>query len=109
MYRIALNVAISHPRRASRPLQQTVPLDEECNLPAASPHDNEPDERVSLLQRVIEELEPLNRALLLLYLEEREYREIAAILGLTETNVATKLGRLKQHMRTQIARLHKET
>lgn len=109
MYRIALNVAISHLRRASRPLRQTVPLDEECNLPAASASENEPDERVVLLQRVIEELEPLNRALLLLYLEDREYREIAAILGLTETNVATKLSRLKQHVRTQIARLNKDT
>ncbi len=33
MYRIALNVAISHLRRASRPLRQTVPLEEECNRP----------------------------------------------------------------------------
>jgi RNA polymerase sigma factor (sigma-70 family) len=109
MYRIALNVAISHLRRASRPLRQTVPLDEECNLPAAPASESEPDERVGLLQRVIDGLEPLNRALLLLYLEEREYREIAAILGLTETNVATKLSRLKQHVRTEIARLNKDT
>jgi RNA polymerase sigma-70 factor (ECF subfamily) len=108
MYRIALNVAISHLRRASRPLRQTVPLDEECNLPAAPASESEPDARVGLLQRVIEELDPLNRALLLLYLEDREYREIAAILGLTETNVATKLSRLKQHVRTEIARLNKD-
>lgn len=109
MYRIALNVAISHLRRASRPLRQTVPLEEECNLAAGPATENEPDERVALLERVTEELEPLNRALLLLYLEEREYREIAAILGLTETNVATKLSRLKQRVRTEIARLRKDT
>ena len=46
----------------------------------------------------------LDKALLILYLEERPYREIAEILGITETNVATKLsrikGRLKQHLLT---------
>lgn len=41
----------------------------------------------------------MNRALLLLYLEERSYRDIADVLGITETNVATKLQRLKQRIR----------
>ncbi len=109
MYRIALNVAISYLRRASRPLRQTIPLDEECDLPAATARETEPDERLAILQRAIEGLEPLSRALLLLYLDDRGHREIASILGLTETNVATKLSRLKQHMRTEIARLEKNT
>jgi RNA polymerase sigma-70 factor (ECF subfamily) len=109
MYRIALNVAISHLRRASRPVRQTVPLDEKCNVPAPSSHEPEPNERLALLQRVIQGLEPLNRALLLLYLDDRPHREIASILGLTETNVATKLSRLKQQVRAQIARLNEDT
>ena len=41
--------------------------------------------------------------MLLLYLEERSYREIADILGLSETNVATKLGRLKQRIRNDMS------
>ena len=46
---------------------------------------------------------PLNRALLLLYLDERSQREIADILGISETNVATKIGRLKQRIRNDMA------
>ncbi len=104
MYRIALNVAISFLRSSSRPLRQTVSLDEGAlDLP------DEPtaraDERVTLLQRVIASLDPLNRALVLLYLDEHSYREISEILGISETNVATKLSRLKQRVRREIAQL----
>ena len=45
----------------------------------------------------------MNRALLLLYLEEHSYREIADVLGITETNVATKISRLKQRIRKELA------
>ena len=63
------------------------------------PAAGEPDERVRELYRVIHQLDDLNRALVLLYLEGRDYREIAEVLGITETNVATKLNRLKERMR----------
>lgn len=55
------------------------------------------------LYRFIEQLDALNRALLLLYLEEKSYREIADILGISETNVATKISRLKQRIRLDMA------
>jgi len=58
---------------------------------------------VRALYRCIDALDPLNRALLLLYLEERSYREIADILGLSETNVATKIGRLKERLRNDMS------
>jgi RNA polymerase sigma-70 factor (ECF subfamily) len=108
MYRIALNVAISFLRSATRPLRQTVSLDEmELDLPdeTAAP---EPDERILILQRVIANFEPLDRALLLLYLDEHSYREIASILGITETNVATKISRLKERVRQQMTQNERE-
>jgi RNA polymerase sigma-70 factor (ECF subfamily) len=58
-------------------------------------------ERIELLQRFIASLGELDRALVILYLEERPYREIADILGLTETNVATKLSRIKGRLKQQ--------
>ena len=61
------------------------------------------DERLASLRGLIAQLEPLNRALLLLYLEDRPYAEIAEVLGLSETNVATKLNRIKQRWREQMA------
>jgi RNA polymerase sigma factor (sigma-70 family) len=104
MYRIALNVAISQVRRehwseASRfePLEahhlETISGGE----PIA-----EQDERLQALYAFIGQLDPLNRALILLYLEDRGYADIAEILGISETNVATKIGRIKQKLRGQM-------
>jgi RNA polymerase sigma-70 factor (ECF subfamily) len=104
MYRIALNVGISHVRGQSQRDRHTVPLDETLHDTADERGtDFEADERVRALQRVIAALDPLNRALLLLYLDERSVREISEILGLSETNVTTKISRLKQRIRTDLA------
>jgi RNA polymerase sigma-70 factor (ECF subfamily) len=101
-YRIALNVAISFVRRASRRQMRSLSSDGGVAEPAgaAAP---EPDDRVAELHRVVDRLDGLNRALLLLYLEDHSYREIAEVLGITETNVATKLSRLKQRIRKDLA------
>jgi RNA polymerase sigma factor (sigma-70 family) len=95
MYRIALNVAISFARSTTR--RRAEPLDEE---PAVA--DDEPDERMQVLHRFLAQLDHLNRALLLLYLDDHSYREIADVLGITETNVATKLNRLKLRLRDEL-------
>jgi RNA polymerase sigma factor (sigma-70 family) len=102
MYRIALNVAISFYRKANRSAI-TVALDAEAQFVGDSP-DEVLEERIGVLQRFVRELNELDKALMILYLEERPYREIAGILGISETNVATKLsrikGRLKQEFKT---------
>lgn len=103
IYRIALNVAISFLRRNTRPIRQTVPLEEiDREVIDDRVADPESNERVALLQSLIATFDPLNRALLLLYLDDCSYREIAAVLGLTETNVATKLSRLKERLRQEL-------
>jgi RNA polymerase sigma factor (sigma-70 family) len=103
MYRIALNVAISFLRRNTRPIRQTVPLDDmEHEFRDENAGTRETDERVLLLERIIAGLGPLDRALLLLYLDDHSYRDIATILGITETNVATKLSRLKERLRQDL-------
>jgi len=68
---------------------------EECSSP-------ETEERIASLQRLIDQCQPRDRALLLLYLNDCSYREIAAVLDLTETNVATKMSRLKEHLRRKV-------
>lgn len=102
MYRIALNVAISQARRWSdadrlQPLQahhlETIGGGEAIA---------EADERVTALYAFIRRLDPLNRALILLYLEDRSHAEMAEILGISSTNVATKIGRIKHTLRAQM-------
>jgi RNA polymerase sigma factor (sigma-70 family) len=102
LYRIALNVAISFSRSLQRRERHGIALDEELHDVAVEPTPAD-EERVRALYRVIDTLGALDRALLLLYLDERSYVEIAEILGITETNVATKISRLKQRIRADLA------
>jgi len=99
MYRIALNVAISFYRRESARTRCVI-SDEGRLLEATGEGDSRPEE-VQLLYRFIDGLDPLNKALILLYLDEQSYREIADVLGISETNVATKINRLKNKMRQE--------
>lgn len=103
MYRIALNVAISHLRGRSLRERHHVPFDEGLHDAVGESADHETAQRLRLLQRVIAGLEPLDRALLLLYLDEHSHREIGEILGISETNASTKLARLKQRIRHELA------
>jgi RNA polymerase sigma-70 factor, ECF subfamily len=81
----------------------TVWFDEaEHDLAEESGMSPETGEKIDMLQKIISECRPLDRALLVLYPDDRSYREIASVLGLTETNVATKLNRLKEHLRQQL-------
>lgn len=92
MYRIALNTAISHLRRA----RTFEPLDKhDVAIPP-------PDDRIEAMYASIRALEPLKRALVLLYLEDRSYQEIAEVLGMSEANVAVRLNRIKAELRTQL-------
>lgn len=103
MYRIALNVAISHVRRQARGPQQAESWDD-ARHDTADPHahDHEAQQQVDLLYRFIHQQPALDRALLLLYLEDHSYRDIADVLGISETNAATKIGRLKQRIRNEL-------
>lgn len=104
MYRIALNVAISFLRNDGHRRRHAVPLDDALHVVAdASAIDHEADDQVRVLHRFIASLEPLNRALLLLYLEERSTREMAEVFGISESNVTTKISRLKQRLRDHVA------
>ncbi|MFL6195181.1 MAG: RNA polymerase sigma factor [Thermoanaerobaculia bacterium] len=103
MYRIALNVAISFYRSEARRSRNTVPA-EESILELAAGGEPEPDENLRLLQGFIEQLDELDRALILLYLDGNRHDAIAEILGISETNVGTKISRIKARLRRDFAR-----
>ncbi len=98
MYRVALNTAISFYRKDSRRKKPELPLQEDMLLLTDDPAP-ETEQQLNLLQQFIAELQDLDRALMLLYLEEKPYREIAVILGLSESNVATRAGRVKEKLK----------
>src|ERR1700678_3696878 len=97
MYRIALNVAISFYRRESTRARHVI-SDEERLLHVIDETASQYED-LRLLYEFIAQLYSLNKALILLYLDGNNYKEIADVLGISETNVATKISRLKQTMK----------
>lgn len=101
MYRIALNVAISFYRRESTRARHVISDDE--RLLNAIDETATQSEELQLLYQFIAGLDSLNKALILLYLDGNNYQEIAEVLGISETNVATKISRLKKTMKQEFS------
>ena len=99
MYRVALNVAISIARSQRWQSPEAAPLDDEI---AALDDTAEREHGIRELMAFIGTLDELNRALILLWLDELSYREIADVLGISETNVATRINRAKQTLRARM-------
>lgn len=105
IYRISLNVAISFyrkentRRRISNPLTEGIIDFTDNNIT----EDKETD--LGVLQQVILQLKPLDKALILLYLEEKSHKEISQIIGISETNVATKINRIKAVLKQKITQI----
>lgn len=105
MYRIALNVAISFYRKDKKS-KSTISLDEHLiEIEDVSGDSIESEKNFKLLQQFINELKELDRALMILYLEDKNYKEISEILGITETNVATKISRIKIKLKQKFTNL----
>jgi RNA polymerase sigma-70 factor (ECF subfamily) len=102
IYRIALNVAISFHRRERRHREGRTPIG---SLAIAIPaSDIEPGDEVRALLRCIDELGPLEKALVLLHLDGNDHASIADVLGISVSNVGTKLGRIKDKLRAALER-----
>ncbi|WP_242674985.1 RNA polymerase sigma factor [Niastella populi] len=106
MYRIALNVAISFYRRENRRKQLTNPLPDNIFDLADENNGGETGKQISYLNQFIGELKELDKALVLLYLEEKSQQEIAEITGISETNVSTRIGRIKKILKQKFASLN---
>lgn len=105
LYRIALNVAISWLRTEGARRRHSVPFETDAH-DAAVDDTAESDDGIRILCGFIASQGALDRALLLLYLEERPNAEIAEILGITATNVTTKINRLKERLRVYAEHEH---
>lgn len=98
IYRIALNVAISFYRRERRHRDRAEQLDEQRFVIEPA----EPSEDAQRLFASIDELGALEKALVLLYLDGNDHAAIADVLGISVSNVGTKLGRIKDTLRASL-------
>lgn len=103
IYKIALNIAITHYRKDSKRKSSSLAINEEIFSLSQTDYDTTIDENIAILYKVIEELSKVDKAIILLYLENHKHREIAEILGISESNVATKIGRIKKSLKKKMS------
>jgi len=101
VYRVALNTALNWQRdeRKRRKHSRFTPGIEESPDPRATEErDAESREMAEWVRRQLQSLAPVDRALMLMYLEGESYRAIAEVLGMSESNVGVKLSRIRQRL-----------
>ena len=101
VYRVALNVCLLQLRSKKRRLK-TEPIEQPAALNlhgGYTPVFEDAEERIKILYSAIKKLRETDRAIILLYLEEKSYKEIAEIMGLTVTNVGVKVSRIKNQLK----------
>jgi RNA polymerase sigma-70 factor (ECF subfamily) len=101
IYKVALNTAITHVRRDTRrpqsaELRESIPHSSDIN------DDVSRNEEVHLLYDAIDTLAAVDKAIILLHLEDQSYDEIASITGLSKTNVSVRLVRIKRSLKDRI-------
>ncbi|HRI29019.1 MAG TPA: sigma-70 family RNA polymerase sigma factor [Chitinophagales bacterium] len=105
LYRVALNTAISmYRQQIKRGNKQELSLNE-LQL-ADKPTDTAFEERLKFLYQAIDKLNKIEKAIVMLYLEDYDYRQISDIVGITETNVGVKLHRIKDKLRKMAKNQH---
>lgn len=94
IYRVSLNTCISlNRKKKSRP---TVPLTMDIDLFESK---GEKEQQVEMLHKRITRLQPFERAIVLLWLEDISYEEIGLILGITAKNVSVRLTRIREKLK----------
>ncbi len=102
LYQVCINTALGFRAKIVRHKKRFEPLD--GKIFSAPVLDNEKDENLQKLYAAIRELKPIDRAIVSLYLDEKSYDETAEILGISKTNVATRLMRLKIQLTEKLSK-----
>lgn len=98
MYRVALNTAITLYRKSKRSIQ-TQDYDSVMFKISSEEYDDTVEQQLKLMYAKIKELNDIEKALVFLYLEDKNYREISDTLGITEVNARVKMNRVKGKLR----------
>lgn len=102
MYRIALNTAITIFRKKTKALDTRRLL--ELDFQKENGDNDEKHQQVALLYKVIKMLPQVERAIVMMYLDDLPYRDIAENLGITEVNARVKMNRLKKTLKELMER-----
>ena len=96
IWRVSLNTCNNQERRKKRNVE-TVPLSIDIDL---YNDDDDKSKQIQMLYDRISRLEPFDRAIILLWLENMTYEDIAGIMGISLANVTTRLFRIKEQLKS---------
>jgi RNA polymerase sigma-70 factor (ECF subfamily) len=99
MYRVCLNTALTYKRKDKKEKHEIL---SEKHDQIADFTSNHKEETVRLLLTIIAKLSPLNKAIILLYLEDMSYEEISSVTGLSKSNVSVRLVRIKKELELEM-------
>jgi len=99
MYRVALNTAITLYRKSKRRIQ-TQDYESVIFKIKADEYDETEEQQLKLMYKAVKQLSDIDKALVFLYLEDKNYAEISETLGITEVNARVKMNRIKTKLRT---------
>jgi RNA polymerase sigma-70 factor (ECF subfamily) len=102
MYSVAMNVSIYHLKSGKRKVL-TVPLEEQL-LDFHEADNTGLEEKLQVLRQHLNNLNLLDKGIVMLYLENKSYEEIAQIIGISVSNVGTKISRIKEKLKKQITK-----
>ncbi|HSP41203.1 MAG TPA: sigma-70 family RNA polymerase sigma factor [Gillisia sp.] len=98
MYRVALNTAITLYRKKKRGIQ-TTDYDSVHFRIQAEEYDPASEQQLKLLYNAVKELNDIEKALVFLYLEDKNYKEISETMGISEVNARVKMNRVKTKLK----------
>jgi RNA polymerase sigma factor (sigma-70 family) len=101
LYRVALNTAITFFKKEKRQLTTTVEY-----FPDSIEEQNPAEEQVRAMYKAIGNLSKIDKALVMLYLEDYSYKEMAEVLGMTVNNIGVKMNRVKTRLREETAKYY---
>jgi len=99
MYRVALNTAITLYRKSKRTIQ-TQDYESVIFKIKSDEYDDTEEQNLKLMYKAVKQLGDIDKALVFLYLEDKNYSEISETLGITEVNARVKMNRIKTKLRT---------
>lgn len=102
MYRVALNTAITLFRKPHKRGSQAVDVDVSSLKIEYEVYEDD-EHKLQKMYKAIHELSNVEKALIMMYLEDKPYKEIGEILGITEGNARVKMNRAKNNLKTKIS------
>ena len=102
MYRVGINTAISLYRKSKSRIQSFSFDDVSYKIPQTETYDDTQDQQLKSIYAALNHLNDIDKAVIFLYLEDKNYKEISEAIGISEVNARVKMNRIKKKLKTQL-------